>query len=364
VKVLFKFCGDNLEMREINVGIVGCGFIAHGHLKAWKRVPQANIVAVSDLNESLAKYTAKAWNIPHYYGTLSEMLEQDGINVIDVCTPPQVHMSLAVEAMEKGVDVLIEKPMTITVEDAKKIVDCQRKTKVNAGVIHNWLFDAPVLEARSLIKKGFMGEVINVEIEALNTKDDSMTMDKHHWCHKLPGGRFSEMLAHPIYLTRHFLEGEIEVVDVQVSKVGGYPWMKSDELCAIFKVGSKLGRVYATFNSSRDAIYINIYGKEGIIKMDIINSILNFLPRRKTSRFSKGSDSIKQAWQIVKCTAKNMMKVAFKRWTSGHDIYIRLFAESLIHDKEPPVSVRDGLAVVQTLEQMCRKIEEQEKKID
>jgi len=349
-------------MRESKVAIVGCGFVAEGHLKAWKRVLQSNVVAVSDLNEALAKGTAEAWNVPHYYRTLSDMLGQRGINVVDICTPPQVHASLAVEAMEKGVNVLIEKPMTMTVEDAQKIVDCQRTAGVKAGVIHNWLFDIPVLEATSLINSGLLGEVFNVEIETLNTKDDSMAANEHHWCHKLPGGRFSEMLAHPIYLIRHFLKGEVEVSDIQVSKVGSYPWMRSDELCAIFKVGKKLGRAYASFNSSRDAIYINLYGRDGIIKMDLINSILTFLPKRKTSRFSKGFDSIRQTGQIVKWTWKNMIKVISKRWMSGHDMYIKLFAESLINGNDPPVSAMDGFAVVKTLEEMCMRIAELEGK--
>ena len=76
---------------------------------------------------------------------------------------------------------------------------------MKAGVIHNWLFEPPVLEASSLAKKGRLGEVISVGVEALSTKDDSMAANKQHWCHVLPGGRFSEMLAHPISLMKHFL---------------------------------------------------------------------------------------------------------------------------------------------------------------
>jgi len=348
-------------MPRINVAIVGCGFVANGHLEAWRKVRQAQVVAVSDLNENLAKNTAEAWKVPRYYSTLSDLLTKCEVDLVDICTPPQVHAALAVEAMKAGVNVLIEKPMAMTVKDAEKIVECQKATGVKAGVIHNWLFDDPVLQADSVIKKGKLGEVFHVEVEALNTKYDSMAANEHHWCHKLPGGRFGEMLAHPIYLIRHSL-GEVKVDDVQVSKVSSYPWMRSDELFATLKVGNKLGRVYASFNSSRDAIYISLYGKEGIIKMDLINSILTFLPRRKTSRFSKGSDSLKQAWQIVKWTWKDVVKVASKRWMTGHDICIKLFAESLINNKEPPISVIDGLAVVKTLEEMCMRIVELEER--
>jgi len=266
-----------------------------------------------------------------------------------------VHAVLAVEAMKAGINVLIEKPMTMTVKDAEEIVGCQKATGVKAGVIHNWLFDDPVLQADSIIKTGKLGEIFHIEIEALNTKYDSMAANERHWCHKLPGGRFSEMLAHPIYLMRHFL-GDVEVCEVQVSKIGDYSWMKYDELCATFKAGNKLGRAYASFNSSRDAIFINIYGREAILKLELINSTVSFLPKREATRLSKGFDSLRQATQLFKSIIGNMFKVASGRWRSGHETYIKLFAESLINDRKPPVTVEDGFAVVKMLERMCDMI--------
>jgi predicted dehydrogenase len=350
-------------MREINVAIVGCGYVANGHLQAWRNVREARVVAVADLNENLAKRTAEAWKIPKYYSTLSHLVAQSKVDLADICTPPQAHAVLAVEAMNAGVNVLIEKPMTMTVKDAKEIVECQKVTGVKAGVMHNWLFDDPVLQADSIIKKGKLGEIFNIEIEALNTKYDSMTANEHHWCHKFPGGRFSEMLAHPIYLIRHFLGGEAEIESVNVSKVGEYGWMKSDELCASFRVGSKLGRTYASFNAPRNEIFVSFYGREAVLKLEMINATTTVLPRRGTSRFSKGFDSLKQANQLIGATMRNVGKIAFRRWLSGHDMYIKLFAESLTSDAEPPVTVEDGLSVIKTLEEMCRRIEAVEKRV-
>lgn len=169
------------------------------------------------------------------------------------------------------------------------------------------------------------------------------------------------MLVHPIYIVRHFLKGEPLVSSIQISKIGNYSWMRSDELCAILKVDEKLGMVHVSFNSSRDAVYINLYGTKGIIKIDLINSILTFLPKMKINRFSKGFDSLRRAGQIVKCTVENMSKIVSKRWMSGHDMYIKLFAESLINNDEPPVSVIDGLAITKTLEDACLIIEQLEK---
>lgn len=349
-------------MCKIDVALVGCGFVANDHLDAWKKLHQARVVAVCDLNEIMARNTAKQWKIHAYYTSPSEMIDHPDIDLIDICTPPQTHASLAVQAMKAGFHVLLEKPMAMTVKDAEEIVKCQETTGVKSGVIHNWLFDPPILESSAFVKKGCLGEVINADVEVLCTKDDSMSANEHHWCHSLPGGRFSEMLAHPIYLIRHFL-GEVEKVgDVLVSKNGDYPWMISDELCATFETGNKLGRVYVSFNAPRDAIFLSLYGRDAILKIDIINATVNILPKRKTSRFSKAYDSLRQAFQLIKSTTKNVAKASFRRWSSGHEMNIKLFARSLIIDREPPVTVEDGYEVVKVLGEICERIEEVETK--
>jgi predicted dehydrogenase len=343
-------------MHEINVAVVGCGQVANDHLKAWRRVHQVRVVAVSDLNRDLAKSTAEVWKIPNYYSSLSDLVGRHDVEVADICTPPHTHSALAVEAMKSGLNVLIEKPMTMTVKDAEEIVAAKETSKVKAGVIHNWLFDSPIIRAGSIVGKGLLGEVFDIEVEALNTKYDSMAANERHWCHRLPGGRFSEMLAHPIYLIRRFL-GEVDVRTVQVAKIGSYPWMKYDELCAYFKVGERCGRAYASFNAPRDAIFINLYGTEAFLRIDLINMTMSLLPKRKTTRFSKGLDSLRQAAQLTTSTVKNAARIASGRWLSGHDLYVQLFVKSLVNGVEPPVTVEEGLATVRILEQMCEIIE-------
>jgi len=317
-------------LDKIKVAVVGCGPVANGHFSGWKKVKNSQIVAAVDVNESVAKSTAETW----------------------------IHAALAIEAMKSGAAVLIEKPMTMTTEDADAILQCKKTTGRIVGVIHNWLFDRCVLQAKELVKKGSLGEIMNVEIEALAPPSNSMSANERHWCHTLPGGRFGEMLVHPIYLARYFIGEDIIPVDVQVTKLGSLPWMKSDELCATFKSGEKMGRVYASFNSSRDAIFLSLYGKDAILKLDIINSVVTVLPRRVTSRFNRGYDSIRQAGQLTKSAIKNAAVIASGKWLSGLQKYISLFGESYLNHSEPPVTVEEASEVIKILEQMCKRIQE------
>jgi len=350
-------------MRRLNVAVVGCGFVANDHLGAWSKTKYGKVLAVCDLNESLARNTAEIWRVHKYYTSFQQLIENDHLDVVDLCTPPQTHASLAVQAMNAGFHVLLEKPMTMTVEDAEEIVECQEKSGMKVGVIHNWLFEPPVIEASKAVEENRIGEVVNMNIEALSTRYDSMALNQNHWCHKLQGGRFSEMLAHPIYLCRHFLRGEIELCDVNVSKVGEYPWMRSDELCATFKVGDKLGRVYASFNSPRDAILLSLHGRSAIIELDIVNATITLLPKRERKTLSKGLDSVSQAVQLMRSTFKNAAKVTSGRWLSGHEMCIRLFAQNLLSDHRLPVSAEEGLTVIRSLEPLCKRIEIKEKEL-
>jgi predicted dehydrogenase len=349
-----------MYMSGIRVGVIGCGWVSNGHIAAWKKT-NAEVVSVCDVNESAARSMAEKWKIEKYYVDYVELLEKSKPDVVDICTPPSTHMSFMVQAMERGVNPLCEKPMTMTVKEAQEIVDAKNKTGLKAGVVHNWLFEPTIRRAVSLVNEGALGELINVEVEALDTRFDSMIANRDHWCHKLVGGRLAEMLPHPIYLVRRLLGSKVSLESLQVSKVGDYDWVKSDELCATYGVGDAFGRVYASFNSPRDAIFVNIYGKKAYLKTDIINSTSVLYTERENKRWSKGFDSLKQAGQITSSTVDSVVKITTGTWDSGVDSIIKAYYDAVKNDGEPPVSVDEGLEVTKILEEMTSAIDKAEK---
>jgi len=343
-------------MARINVAIVGCGAVANSHLAAWRRIPYAKVLAVCDTNIKIAQRTARNWKIPRSFTSTSELSNYKEITLWDICTPIETHKQVANQAMKNGFDALIEKPLAIATKDAEEIIECQRVTKRKAGVIHNWLFEPPVLKARAIVERGQVGEIIGAHICVLHTKDEPMASNKDHWSHKLPGGRLSEVVVHPIFIIRFFL-GDVEVENVSVSKLGEYPWMKYDELLATFRAGEKLAGTYVSFNASRNSIFVDLFDQKGIIRLDIINATVNVLPNIKLKRISKATDSLSQAIQLSTSTFKNALNILSKQWFDGHEMYIRLFAESIINGKEPPVTVQEGYEAVKNLEAVYSRIE-------
>ena len=125
----------------MKAGIVGCGKVAKGyHMPALLRIGGVEIAAVCDISEAEAKRTANMFDVNRYYTDLSDMLKREDLEMVDICTPPQMHAQMAIQAMEEGCHVLLEKPMTSSVSEADKILRALKKSGVKLCIVHNYLF--------------------------------------------------------------------------------------------------------------------------------------------------------------------------------------------------------------------------------
>ena len=347
-----------MNKAPINLAIVGLGDVARGHLKVWRKINNARIAAVCDSNKPRAEETAKAWGIPAYSDDLGEILRRQPISIVDICTPPQAHCSLVLQALKAGCHAIVEKPLTMTTEEAKMIISAQRDSQAKVTVIHSWLYEPVMTRALSLIKKGKLGAILSVEVKALSTPKSPMLCNQEHWCHSLPGGRLGEMLAHPIYIIQAVL-GQLKVKSVQAIKLGSYPWVRFDELRVGLEANKGSASIYASFNSSRADVLIDINGTQGMLQIDLDSDTLVQLKSRPLTIFSKGMDSLGQVYQMTFSTARGALSKLSGKWLSGTELCIRAFIDSVLDDKEPLVSLKEAYNTVELLEQLCREIDSQ-----
>ena len=111
------------DLDKLKVGVIGCGWVSNGHIQGWRKVKEAEVVSVCDLNLGAAESLAKKWGIKEYYGDFDELIKKSEVNVVDICTPPLSHQRFMVTAMENGVNAITEKPMTMSVDEGQKILD-------------------------------------------------------------------------------------------------------------------------------------------------------------------------------------------------------------------------------------------------
>jgi len=149
-------------MKKVGFGIIGCGGISnYFHIPELKEIKEAKIVAVADIKSNRAKLTAKRFKIKSWHSDYLELLERDDVNAVVVATPHSVHAKVAVDAIEAGKHVIIQKPMCTNVKDANAIVEAARRhNDLKVMALPFVYFDSPPFDyAKNLIKKEELGRI-------------------------------------------------------------------------------------------------------------------------------------------------------------------------------------------------------------
>jgi UDP-N-acetylglucosamine 3-dehydrogenase len=344
----------------MNVGVVGCGFISGIHINAW-RDAGLSVAAACDLNEKIAMQFAEEWNIPSHYTSLSEMLKNEELFAVSVCVPPTFHADIVVEALKYGCNIVVEKPFTVTTEEAERVLGALRKSSGKLTIIHSQLFEHSIFNAMERVKAGEIGQVVGMDVAILHSPDETMAGDKNHWCHKLSGGRFGENLPHPTYLLQAFL-GKLEIKSVLTDKLGPHPWMPIDELRVILEAEkTKFGTIHISFNApghDRTVVHADIYGTGGTIHADIypVSSLLVSKPGRGILHFG----NVSQQAKIWGAYLKNIItkRKGPRNYSISHARIIKSFVESLSGNGQPLVTPEMGYENVKVVEQICTIIDE------
>jgi predicted dehydrogenase len=325
-------------------------------MASMRKIGNVKVVGICDKNEALARRVAKTLGIGSYYADLPEMLEKEKMDVVDICSPPQTHLALATQAMAAGCHVLTEKPMALTTEEADEMIGAARANQVQLCVVHNELFMPVVIKARALVSEGVVGDVVGVSITDSMARDADLLLNNEHWCHRLPGGIFGEMLPHPLYLAQAFL-GELEPVAVHSRKLGSRDWMAADELRVILEGERGLATITESVNWPEDFMVLDVFGTEMSLHVDIWGSVMtNYAVAGRGKRFSRGWQNLRLGSQRLGGTATTAFNVLSGRFRGGHDVLIRQFFESVRTGIGMPVTVEEAMETVRLYQAVTAQI--------
>jgi len=146
-------------MQKFRAAIIGCGSISSNHISSLTQISSAQIIACCDIVPQKAEEAAERIGCKAYYDYI-EMLDTEKPDVVHICTPHHLHASMAIAAMERGCHVLTEKPMSIKLEDAEKMVAAADKNGVSLGVVFQNRFNAGSCMAKEMLESGKMGRVL------------------------------------------------------------------------------------------------------------------------------------------------------------------------------------------------------------
>jgi len=136
--------------------IVGCGYFAQFQLAAWKRMPDVEIVAASDLDPARAKAAA-----PHAFQSAAEMLEREQLDFVDIATRPASHLELVRLTLARGIPTIRQKPMAATWEEGLEMARLAQAVKAPLVIHENWRWQPWYREAQRLLQSGAIGKPVS-----------------------------------------------------------------------------------------------------------------------------------------------------------------------------------------------------------
>jgi predicted dehydrogenase/nucleoside-diphosphate-sugar epimerase len=336
--------------------MVGAGHICEFHVAAVKALPDVELVGVTDLDAERAEHAAAEWDTKAF-GSLEELVDA-GANVIHVLTPPSAHAAVALEALERGCHVLIEKPVAESVEDAERIGALAREKGLVASVDHSLLYDPQVLRLLEQVRAGAIGDVVAVDI--LRSSEyppyEGGPLAPHLRDAAYP---WRDVSVHCLYLIQELL-GEIQDVDAEWRSLGGDPNLAFDEWRALVRAERGLGQFQLSWNVKPMHSQMIVQGTSGQIRVDLFAM---YQGRRSATPLPKAAERVVNAYAE---SLRPLVEVPVGAWKfvrkeiqafQGLRNLVADFYGRLAAGEPPPVSVEQAGQVVDWVERVAAEAE-------
>ena len=151
--------------KKLRVGIIGTGWIAESHIESYKRMPDVEIVAGADLIPGKAEAFFKRYGVEgvHLHPDHKSMLDNEELDAVSVCTYNMQHAPCTIYALEKGVNVLLEKPMCVTTEEAVEIMRAEKKSGKVLSIGFQPRLDENMKMIKKIVDSGALGEIYYIQ---------------------------------------------------------------------------------------------------------------------------------------------------------------------------------------------------------
>ena len=299
----------------MKVAIVGAGSIARVHGAVIGARKDAELAAIVDSDIVRANRLRAELGSGTAFPDLEAMFQQVTPDVVHVLTPPQNHAAPAIQAMDHGCHVYVEKPMTLTSADAREMAEAARRNNVRLCVNHNMVYERTIRRALDMAAAGALGDVVSVHVDLVfnPARMPSYTeegAETSHWIYRLNGGPLQDQMPHPLSILLEFI-GAVDDLQTVSHAAGALPAGWHDELRAIIRSRKVLGTVGISFNEKPDTLTVRINGKRGRVTADPFAGILTVQKRSALPRAAvRGLIGFQMARQYGWGATANVFRVA------------------------------------------------------
>jgi predicted dehydrogenase len=272
----------------VNVGVVGCGWWATtAHLPAIVDHPQARLAAIAEPNDEKRARAAERFGVSETFGDWSEMLDAVALDAVIVATGPQLHHAPAAGALERGVHVLVEKPMVVSPEEGRDLLRLSQLHGAHLSVGYTFQHTKQVIALREAIAEGRIGTVQHVSctfasiaVELYRGRPEAYRDNPDFPMLEVPdsatysdpgGGQATSQLTHSAALALHLSGLTPREVSAAIANFE-LPVDLADALAITFTSGAvgTLDSVGSLLPGQQEILQCRVFGEKGHVQLDAI----------------------------------------------------------------------------------------------
>jgi predicted dehydrogenase len=261
----------------VKAALIGAGQIARQHLACLKTLPGVEVAAICDLSPATAEAAAERYGVRAWFTDHRAMLEQVRPEVVHVTTPPTSHFGLAIDSLNAGAHIIVEKPATPTFEELERLVRRAEGTGRHLVEDYNYVFNNATQEILRHIESDEFGAVTHVEVLIcldILGPDGFADPNSPHPALSLAGGAIADFLPHLASLAHRFV-GPHRTAQTVWTKRKCSP-LPFDEFRAILDAERGTATLGFSSSSQPDAFWLRVYGERMHATANLFETRLTF----------------------------------------------------------------------------------------
>ncbi|MGQ9733345.1 MAG: Gfo/Idh/MocA family protein [Candidatus Zipacnadales bacterium] len=323
---------------ELTVGLVGAGAISRPHMRAFVESPYVVDVHVADTRENVRHGLAAEYGlITRTVADYKELLTDETIDVIDICTPHHLHHPIALAALKAGKHVITEKPIALTLKQADEMIAAAKRARRRLFVALSQRMFPAHIKAKQIIDAGEIGKPF-LGVVNITGNEFARMNDPHNWkgdWKQAGGGALIDTGYHAVYMLQHFL-GPAKTVTAMTKRLLVQPKNKGDDtsVIAFETANGALGSITVTYCATGNAWTESrqIIGPQGSLFI---------------------TDNPEDEVPLIGCVEGEIMPIKVHHPPNVHQYGVRKvvehFIECLVANRAPEVTAVEARAALATI---------------
>lgn len=319
----------------LRAAVIGVGAMGTHHARVYNELEEVELVAVADAERARAEAVARRFKVP-FYEDYRRMLAQERPHLVSVAVPTSLHHAVSLEAIARGVHVLVEKPIASTVDEAEEMIRAAREHGVKLAVGHIERFNPAVIELKKRLERGELGRVFLVHARRLGPFPERIQ----------DMGVVIDLAAHDLDVMFYLLGQEVERVYAETMR-----WIHArheDLLCGLlrFRDGS-LGLLDINRLTPTKIRELSVTGEKGMFVVNYVTQDLYFYENTYTAGDWESLSILKGVGE------GNMVRLTIAR-KEPLRAELEAFVGAVKDNLPPPVGGEDGLRVLRLALELVR----------